>query len=303
MIYGLIAAIAWGSSAVAATIAARRAGTFITVLIGQGLGLVVLLVLSASRHPSLAAVHGVVAWGLIGAGLFGLLGYLSFYRALENGPVGLVSAIGATYGGVTAVLAVALLGESLGGAGAAGVVLAVVGVALAAGRSKASVDPAPVVAGEPIVGVVPAPSGTRAFSRAGIPLAFVSALAYGVGGFLLGNFSARAGWLGATLVARLASMAVLLLVLPFLGRPAAWRGTGSGIVWAAAAGLTDLVGVLAFARGGQLGQVAVTAAVSSVYPVIPLIAGLAMFGEHVGPRQALGVGLIIVGLVLLGLMT
>jgi drug/metabolite transporter (DMT)-like permease len=303
VIYGLIAAVMWGTATVAATIAARRAGTFITVLVGQGLGLIVLLVLSASLHPSLAAVHGAAAWGLIGAGLFGLFGYLSFYRALEDGPVGLVSAIGATYGGVTAVLAVALLGERLGGPGAAGAILAVGGVALAAARPQASAGSAPMAAGEPIVGVAPAPSDTRALSRAGIPLALVSALMYGVGGFLLGDFSGRVGWLSASLVARLASMAVLLVVLPFLGRPAAWRGTGSGVAWAAAAGLTDVVGVLAFARGGQVGQVAVTAAVSSVYPVIPLIAGLVLFDEHLGRRQALGVGLIIVGLVLLGLVT
>jgi drug/metabolite transporter (DMT)-like permease len=160
-----------------------------------------------------------------------------------------------------------------------------------------------MAAGQPIVGSAPAPIGAQRSSRAGLPLAFVSAIAYGVGGFFLGEYSADVGWLGSSLVARLASMAVLLVILPFLGRPSAWRGTGCGVAWAAAAGLTDVIGVLAFARGGQVGQVAVTAAVSSVYPAIPLVAGLLLFGEHVGPRQAAGVGLIIVGLVLLGFVS
>lgn len=302
MIYGLTAAIAWGTSAVFATYAARRCGAFVTVLIGQVLGLILLLSMGVLLRPSFAPVHGSVAWGLIASGVVGLLGYLSFYRALEEGPVGLVSALGATYGGVTALLAVVLLGETLGIAGAWGVALAVGGVTMAAARS-ANVGAPTIAADEPLVGVAIVPSGATTYSRAGVAFALASALAYGVGGFLLGDYSGRAGWLTATIVARLASMAVLLVALPFLGRPSTWRGVESGFWWAVAAGATDVVGICAFARGGEVGQVAITAAVSSVYPVIPVVAGLALFGERLGPRQAVGVALIVVGLVLLGLVS
>jgi drug/metabolite transporter (DMT)-like permease len=303
VIYGLTAAIAWGTSAVFATYAARRCGAYVTVLIGQVLGLVLLLSLTLVLRPSFSAVHGRVAVGLLASGVIGLMGYLAFYRALEEGPVGLVSAIGATYGGVTAVLAVLVLGESLGLIGAWGVALAVGGVTMAAARSSSAGVPA-IAADEPLVGVAVVPAGGTRSSSAGISFALASALAYGVGGFLLGDFSGRAGWLAATVVARLASMVVLLAVLPFLGRrPSRWSGTRSGFWWAVAAGATDVVGICAFARGGQVGQVAVTAAVSSVYPVIPVVAGMALFGERLGPRQAFGVLLIVVGLVLLGLVS
>ena len=301
MIYGLIAASGWGLSAVAATHAARRAGTYLAVLSGQGLGVILLLLLAVLFRPSFAAVDGAVALSLAGAGLLGLLGYLAFYRALEyGGAVGLVSAISATYGGVTTVLAVAVLGEHLGVAGAVGVALAIAGIATAAARPAAAAE-ASLAVGEPIVGVAPAPSRIRSMSRAGVPLAIACALAYGLGGFLLGEYSARAGWLVAALVAHGASITALLVALPFLGRRKAWRGSASGVTWAAAAGITDAVGLLAFSRGGQAGQVAVTAAVSSVYPVIPLVAGIFMFGEHLTRRQAAGVAGIIAGLVLIGL--
>jgi drug/metabolite transporter (DMT)-like permease len=234
----------------------------------------------------------------------------------------LVSAISATYGGVTTVLAVAVLGEHLGVTGAVGVVLAVAGIALAAARSRrapvpdvavpegaaaeraaaeGAALPATVAIGEPIVGVVPAPSRIRSLSRAGVPLAIICALAYGVGGFMLGKYSARAGWLTAALIAHGASITVMLMALPLLRRKMAWRGTASGVAWAAAAGLTDAVGLLAFSKGGQAGQVAVTAAVSSVYPVIPLVGGVLLFGEHLTRRQLTGVLGIIAGLVLIGL--
>jgi drug/metabolite transporter (DMT)-like permease len=302
VIYGLIAAIGWGTSAIAATNAARRAGTYLAVLSGQGVGVVVLVLLAVFLHPPLAAVRGSIVIGLVGAGLLGLLGYLTFYRALEyGGAVGLVSAISATYGGITTLLAVIVLGEHIGGFGAAGVVLAVAGVAMASARSQANAGKSPVAIAEPIVGLAPAPSRARGLARAGVPLAFASAVAYGIGGFLLGDYSARAGALGSALVAHGSSVTVLLLALPFLSRRKAGRAGTSGMTWAVAAGLTDTVGLLAFAHGGQIGQVAVTAAVSSMYPVIPLVAGLVMFAERLSRRQLLGIILIIAGLVMIGL--
>src|SRR5690348_2459167 len=106
VIYGLIAAISWGTSAIAATNAARRAGTYIAVLSGQGIGVAVLVVLAAFLRPSLGAIDPATAIGLVAAGLLGLLGYLTFYRALEyGGAVGLTSPISATFGGITTLLA------------------------------------------------------------------------------------------------------------------------------------------------------------------------------------------------------
>ena len=69
MIYGLVAAAGWGLSAVAATHAARRAGTYLAVLGGQGLGVLVLLLLTAVLRPAFAPVNGHVAAVLAGAGL------------------------------------------------------------------------------------------------------------------------------------------------------------------------------------------------------------------------------------------
>ena len=314
VVYGLVAALGWGLSAVAATNAARRAGTYLAVLCAQGLGVVMLVLLAVLLGPSFAGVGLAAGLSLVGAGLLGLIGYLAFYRALEyGGAVGLVSVISATYGGVTTVLAVAILGEHFGIAGAIGVGLAVIGIALAAARPQAAresggdssdrpgVSDTFVAIGEPIVGVAPAPSRIRTLSKAGVPLAIVSAFGYGVGGFLLGKYSARAGWLTAALVAHGASITVMLICVPLLRRRMAWRSGTSGVVWAGAAGLTDAVGLLAFSQGGAAGQVAVTAAVSSVYPVIPLVAGVLLFSEQLSRRQLVGVAGIIAGLVLIGL--
>jgi drug/metabolite transporter (DMT)-like permease len=305
MSYGLTAAAAWGISTIAAANAARRIGTYGALLVSQVLGLAVLAVLAAVLHPPLGRIGGGTIAGLAAAGLLGLLGWACYYRALESGPVGLVSAIGATYGGVTALLAVAVLGERIGSVGGAGVVLAVTGVAMAAARAPAARPAAvaagggaAVLAGRPGPGPV-AGSGPRA--GPGIPLALVSALTYGVGAFLLGRFAARAGWLTATLVAYAASVLALLLALPLSGKHLALKRSAGGLAWGAVAGLTEVTALLAFSRGGQVGQVAVTAAVSSLYPALALAGGILLFRERLSGRQLLGVGCIAAGVVLLGL--
>ncbi len=310
MTYGLVAALAWGISTIAAAWAARRIGAYLALLVSQLLGAGFLGLLAVMMRPSLAGLDGLTLPGLVGAGLLGLVGWLTYYKALEDGPVGVVSAITATYGGVTAVLAVLILGERLGLSGGAGVILAVGGVGLAAARSSGG-------------------SAANSVARSGILLALVSAATYGVGSFLLGGFSAQVGWLAAALVSYGSSLAALVLVLPFrragngrsggaappldLRQPAncdGQPGTASsrrrpgylpGLGCAAAAGLTEAVALAALCQGGQAGQVAVTSAISSLYPIIPLAAGLVVFRERLRWRQILGVAWIVVGLVMISL--
>ena len=90
-----------------------------------------------------------------------------------------------------------------------------------------------------------------------------------------------------------------LLATPLRG-PAGTRRV-PGLAWALAAGVFDAAGLIFFARGGQVGLVAVTAAVSSAYPVIPLVGGLLIFRERLLSQQVGGAILILAGLILLGL--
>ena len=68
-------------------------------------------------------------------------------------------------------------------------------------------------------------------------------------------------------------------------------------------GLTEAAALVAFARGGQAGQVAVTAAVSSTYPVIPLAAGLLLFRERLSALQVSGICVAVTGLTLVSMST
>jgi drug/metabolite transporter (DMT)-like permease len=232
--------------------------------------------------------------------------YLAMYRGLESGHVGLVSAITACYGGVIAVLSVVLLGERLTVGAVVGIVATVVGVMLAVTQRRtvpgARTGPS---APNPAGPSAPNPSGPSAPNPAGhaVGAAFglIAALCYGVGGFMIGRYALELGWLVPVVVARSGAMVILLglLATPLRG-PAVTR-LAPGLAWALAAGLTDAAGLIFFTRGDQVGLVAVTAAVSSAYPVIPLVGGLLVFRERLMRQQVGGAALIVVGVILLGL--
>jgi len=302
MTYGLIAAAGWGLSSVAAAHAARRMGTLAALLISQVTGTIVLGTVLAALHPHLLTLASTTVLGLGGAGLFSLLGWLTYYRALEHGPVGIVSGAAATYGGVTAILALIVLGEPLGRFGGIGDALAVAGVAAAAmqtaGRPQAvTIDGIPMPRQWALDGPAPARSARR--RPWGLLLALASALTYGTGAFWLGAYAASAGWLVSALTVYIISVTVLLVAL--ICRQQRPRGGLAGTSWAVAAGLAEAVALVAFARGGQAGEVAVTAAVSSTYPVIPLALGLVVFRERLSALQVLGICVAVTGLTLVSM--
>ena len=303
MEYGLIAAIGWGVSSVAATHAARRMGTLAALLASQVTGTIVLIAVLAVMRPHLLILPGAAVLGLAGAGVLSLIGWLTYYRALEYGPVGIVSGTAATYGGVTALLAMLVLGEPLGVYGGLGDALAVAGVATAAMR--ATTAPADggwrQQFGGPWASLANSRPRPRRRPWPGLMLALASAATYGTGAFWLGMYAASAGWLVSALMVDIISVTVLLAALICKHkRPV---GGAAGAAWAVAAGLTEAAALVAFARGGQAGQIAITAAVSSTYPVIPLAAGLLLFRERLTALQVFGICVAIAGLTLVSLST
>jgi drug/metabolite transporter (DMT)-like permease len=310
MEYGLIAAIGWGVSSVAATHAARRMGTLAALLASQVTGTIVLTAVLAAMRPHLLALPRTAVLGLAGAGFLSLIGWLTYYRALEYGPVGIVSGTAATYGGVTALLAMLVLGEPLGLYGGLGDALAVAGVATAAmqfsgGPADGGWRQATGSRWAALSGGRAQPWAVRARphrrSWPGLMLALASAATYGTGAFWLGMYAAAAGWLVSALMVYVISVTVLLAAL--ICKHKRPEGGVAAAAWAVAAGLTEAAALVAFARGGQAGQVAVTAAVSSTYPVIPLAAGLLLFRERLSALQIFGICVAVVGLTLVSMST
>jgi len=278
VIFGLAAAVAWGVADVGAAVVGRRMGSLPTVVIGQVVGLVVVAATYAVERPAWTAGTADIAL-LAANGAIAAVAYMALYRGLELGPIALVSPIVAAYAVPPVVLAIVLLDESLAGIVVAGIAVTVVGVVLT------STD---------LRGVEP-----EGASRAGVPLAVISMLLFGLATFVLGREAQVLGWLPASAIGRGFSVAVLLLIV--LGRRPRLRGGAMALGGAALVGLADIGGVALYSIGAERGLISIVTAASATFVIIPVAAGIAFLGERPAPNQLLGVGLVVVGLLMLGL--
>src|SRR5919197_2757627 len=245
MIYGLVAAAGWGLADFGGAVAGRRIGSLATVLAGQGVSVVLVTGLVIGRGQG---IHGLAPYlwlvalnGLVSAGA-----YVTHYRALELGPVAVVSPIGATYAVVGVILAVLILDERPGLVALIGAVVTVAGV-MRASTDLRTVD-----------------ESIHRRRPPGLPWAIVSAVLFGVGAFILGYLSQRVGWetgLWASRAAQFVGFAALGAVRPDeLGG----LGTNRGTVLAIAVGLADLLGVVAYSAGAEHGFVSIVLIASAV---------------------------------------
>jgi drug/metabolite transporter (DMT)-like permease len=278
-VLGTLSALAWGFADVIVTYLSRRGGFFRTLLFTQTFG-VALLVVIAFGVGDLPSPSAVQLLALAGLGPMAVAAYAGFYRALELGPIAIVSPIASANGAVVVLLAVLVLGETLTGLQALGCLLVLGFIVLAALEPKAEL-----------------PEG----SGSGIRLALVASIAFGGYLFCLATISEDLGWLVPVLIARAVTVAIVAAVAVRRLPP---RDGSLGSVWllgCVGAGLLDASGYLAFNRGGEIGEVAITSAAAAAYPVIPILVGLFLLRERVAWHQLVGVAGVLCGMVVLSL--
>jgi len=284
VIFGLGAAFGWGLADLFAALSGRRIGSWATVTVAQVVSAVLVGGLLLLVGPDLGGLGSVAGW-LVPSAVVASVAYVALYRALELGPIAVVSPVLAAYAVIPVLLAVALLGETLGEPQLAGVVVTISGAILTSTDLRA----------------------LRAGSHSmppGLPWAIVSTVLFGAAAFVFAWAAQRAGWLPAMWLSRTTSAAALLLVV------AAIRGRGGrtlppglpalAIGLAVLVGLVDLSGTMAYARGSEVGLVSIVTAISATYPIVPVFGGVALFGERPAPNQYIGVAMVVAGLVLLG---
>ena len=283
MIFGLAAALGWGCSDLLAAIGSRRMGSRATVMVAQIVGLLCSGLLWLVTTPGWELPVRDVAI-LLGSGCFAGIAYFTAYRGLELGPVALVSPIASAFAAVTVLLAVVVLDESLGPILLSGVVLTIVGVVLAS-------------------------TDLRRFEveakrhRRGLPYAFAAMVGFGVAAFASGSLAKDYGWLPPVALSRVGSVILITAVtLAMRGREREGmrRISPRNLGIAAAAGVTDIIGVVAYSRGSELGLISIVAAVSATFTLIPVAGGILLFSERPAPNQLVGLVLVIGGLATLG---
>lgn len=278
-VLGTLSAITWGLADVLVTYVSRRGGFFKTLLLSQIFGLALLVVVALALDdlpgPSTAQLLALVALGPVA-----VAAYAGFYRALELGPIAIVSPIASANGAVVVLLAVLVLDESLTAMQALGCVL-VLGFIVLAAREPSSAP------GEG--------------NRNGIRLALIASIAFGGYLFVLATMSDDLGWLVPILIARSVTVAIVCAVAVARPPPSPGALGRLGVLGCVGAGLLDACGYLVYNRGAEIGEVAITSAAASAYPVIPILVGLFALRERIAWHQLVGVGGVLCGMVVLSL--
>jgi uncharacterized membrane protein len=281
VIFGLSAALGWGLADFFGAIAGRRIGALGAVVSGQVLSALLITGLLVVSGESLAPLAGE-GWILVLNGAAAAFAYATHYKALELGPIAVVSPIGAAYAVVGVALAIVILGERPSTLALVGAGIAVLGAALV------STDLRKLREG--IEHHVP-----------GLWWAVAAAIGFGVAGFLLGVLSQEAGWIPGVWGSRIAQLAFYVPMAVVLRRDLRRFRVGGGLWIAFIAGAADLLGVVSYAAGAEQGFVSIVLAASAVFPVIAVGLSVAVLHERVVPNQYVGIALVVIGLLLLGL--
>ncbi|MER6633037.1 DMT family transporter [Streptomyces sp. NPDC000987] len=277
--FALATSLLWGLADFGGGLLTRRAPVLTVVVVSQTVAAAVLGVIVAATGGWGEA--GPRLWFAFAAGLVGPVAMICFYKALAQGPMGVVSPL-ATLSVAVPVGVGLCLGERPGLVQAAGIAVAVAGVVLAGGPQR----------GVPV-------------RRQTILLTLVAALGFGAVFALIAEASASVtGLFLALFVQRVANVAVGGAALYVSVRRGGAALPPEGFPWAslpalAFVGLADVAANGTYAIAARYGPVTVAAVLASLYPVVTALAARGFLSERLHRIQAAGAGMALVGTLLL----
>ncbi len=257
----LAASVSWGVGDFLGGLTSRRLHVLTVLVVQQVFGLAAALtwvLLSNDGFPGWTAS----AWAAA-AGICGCLGIGALYRGMAVGAMGIVAPVSAVSAVIPFAVGIAS-GERPGALQVAGIVLALVGVAVA------SREPAER-------------GGGRA---AGIGLALVAALGFGFY-FVFADRAADASVPFAVATARGVSLAVAFVVAVAVG--ASLRPGRSFLPALIVIGLCDVGANMLFSLATTEGYLSIVSVLSALYPVVTVALAAIVLHERVAPTQRLGV--------------
>jgi drug/metabolite transporter (DMT)-like permease len=283
VLYGLVSALGFGVADTFAAVSTRRIGVLSTMVVIQFVDVLLLSLLILTPVPGELRTSAGSTAAILVSGVLGTLSFLLFYRALQLGPVAIVSPVFASSAAIPVTLSVVVLEERLSRTAAIGAALTLLGVVLASATTNTG--------------------NVRRRGWGGVPFALVACGCWGVASFLIGRSSQEVGWFfpvyGARSVQLVLAAAIVGVLWATGRRPGLPRPADAGI--AAIAAAADAIGVASFARGSEVGLVSIVSAVSSTFPLVVIAAGVTLFGERPTRVQWAGITTTVIGLVVLGL--
>jgi drug/metabolite transporter (DMT)-like permease len=276
VVLSLVAALSWGTADFLGGLATRGRALRTVMLVSQGAGLAVLVVVAlplAGDRPPIGDVAVAAAGGVAGVVALSLL-----YLGLAIGTMSVVAPIVAL-SAVVPVLFSIITGDHLGAVVALGIVLALGGAALSAAAAPED---------------RPERSAHRVRS---LWLAVGAAAGFGVALICL-DAAAGSGPLWTVLVARTAAVCAVLVTVA--ADPGGFElGDRSGLPQIVVVGILDAASLTLFTLASNEGLLAVVSVLASLYPVVTVLLARMVLHERMRGVQVAGVAVAFAGIALI----
>lgn len=273
-LYGLLAALSWGAGDFAGGLASRKTGPWRTVLYGEAIGLVVLFVVILANPETLP--DPITWFYAILAGALGTAGLMCLYTAMVQGKMSIAAPVSALLAAVLPVL-VGLFTEGLAD------LLTFLGFATALGAVWF------VSQGEGEVKSVLSHLGD-------LRLPLLAGLGFGAY-FVMMNIATREATYWPMVAARASGFAVVLVFM--VARREGWAVQRDAWPILGANGVLDVGGNFFYVLAGQTGRMDVSAVLASLFPATTVLLARIVLGERLSRRQAIGVFLALLAIVML----
>ena len=279
ILLGLVAMLGWGVGDTLSGIISKEQGSLKVAAWSQFPGIVLLLALALIyKVPQISAYYLLLQ---VADAVILTLSAVAFFEAMKIGEISIVSPISASWAAFTVILSLLLLGESAGKLQYIGIALAIAGTALASFKLEGAI-------------------GIRHSKRAlGADMAFLSALGFGIGFFILNVLIIQLGWLLPTI---LNSVLIAIFVMAY----ARSRGIDISpkkkerkpLLWL---GIIYVISIIAYSIAITKSYALIVAPIAAASPVITVSIVILFLKERPSKNQIIGIAAAICGIILLSI--
>jgi len=270
LLLALGASLAWGVADFVGPLISRTLGT-LRVLFWAQVGGVAAIAIAVAIHG-----EGPASWEVlfaVAAAFGGTAGLYAYYRGMQLGAMSVIAPIAGASAVIPVVYGIAT-GDSPSASQIAGIVCALVGVALASIEHH---------------------EGTRRIA-AGVGLALLAAAGFGFY-FPWMHAAGKVDFWWASLIFR--TTALLLVTAAVAAQQPVLRLRRRELAIACAVGIGDTIGNGLFAASSGHGLVSLTSVLASLYPIVTVLLAAAVLHEQVARTQKAGIVLTLTGVVLI----
>jgi transporter family protein len=276
IVFGVVALVFYGVSDFYVVKASRRIGAFRTTLWFMTLNLLLLLALGTFLFKFQGVDLTTVMIVLITA-LISVIGWLSFANGLRVGNASIVGTVASGWAGVTVILGVLLLGESLTIYNVLAICLIIIGTMVISFDQNAIFKKRPKKIGS------------------GISYALITLFSWGLFYFFITMLVNKVGWFSAALFVMMPTVAFLFIYGAATKQQMKPKEKDFPILLLVAA--TGLVAFLAYNVGVTYNYAAIVAPLTAAAPVVLILLALILLKEKLTTNQKLGIILVIIGIV------